>query len=389
MKITVVGLGYVGLATAMLLSQFNEVIGLDSSKDKIKKLKNKVSPIRDPQIEEFLAKKNINFKPTLNKEISYKDAEVIIIATPTNYDPINNTFDTSSVESVVKDVLSTNKNSLIIIKSTVPIGFTNMLSKSLSCKNIIFSPEFSQEGSSLYDNLFPSRIIIGEKSDRAVNFSNILIEGAYKKDVDILYTHSTEAEAIKLFSNTYLAMRISFFNELDTFANINNLDTKSIIDGVSLDPRIGHHYNNPSFGYGGYCLPKDTKQLKANYRDIKNSDIISAIVKSNETRKEFIANSIINLKPSIIGIYRLIMKTGSDNFRSSAINDVIEILKSKDQKIIIYEPNVIDESINGLKVVNDLKEFKKISSIIIANRMAQSLNDVSNKVFTRDIFNEG
>lgn len=387
MRITVVGLGYVGLASAMILSQHNKVIGLDTSIEKINQLKEKNSPIEDADIEEFLHKNTINFKPTANREDALKSAEIVIISTPTNYDPSTQFFDTSSVEEVAKDVIRINKNALMIIKSTIPVGFTSNLKAKLQCDNIIFSPEFLQEGTALHDNLYPSRIIIGERSSRAQKFADLLVEGARKDNIEIIYTDSQEAEAIKLFSNSYLAMRVAFFNELDTYAQVKNLDSKSIIQGVGLDPRVGSHYNNPSFGYGGYCFPKDTKQLLADFnkQDIPN-DIISAIVRSNETRKDFIAKSIIESNPGLVGIYRLIMKTGSSNYRSSSIRDIMSRLKSAGIKIVIYEPSYIGNDFEGFEVIGDLKEFKMISNLIIANRISDNIEDVIDKVFTRDLF---
>jgi UDPglucose 6-dehydrogenase len=387
MRITVVGLGYVGLASAMILSQHNEVIGLDTSIEKINQLKEKNSPIEDADIEEFLHKNTINFIPTANREDALKNADIVIISTPTNYDPSTQFFDTSSVEEVAKDVIRINKNALMIIKSTIPVGFTSDLKAKLQCDNIIFSPEFLQEGTALHDNLYPSRIIIGERSSRAQKFADLLVEGARKDNIEIIYTDSQEAEAIKLFSNSYLAMRVAFFNELDTYAQVKNLDSKSIIQGVGLDPRVGSHYNNPSFGYGGYCFPKDTKQLLADFnkQDIPN-DIITSIVRSNETRKDFIAKSIIERNPGLVGVYRLIMKTGSSNYRSSSIRDIMNRLKSAGIKIVIYEPSYIGNDFEGFEVIDDLKEFKMMSNLIIANRISDNIEDVIDKVFTRDLF---
>ena len=388
MKITVVGLGYVGLASAMLLSQFNEVIGLDSSKEKIKQLKKNISPIEDPDIEKFLANKEINFQPTIKREYALKNADIVIISTPTNYDPSSQFFDTSSVEEVIKEVIKINKDALMVIKSTIPVGFTSDTKLRFNCNNIMFSPEFLREGSALRDNLYPSRIIIGEESDRAKRFADLLAEGAHKDNIELVFTNSQEAEAIKLFSNSYLAMRVAFFNELDTYAQVQNLDSKSIIHGVGLDSRIGSDYNNPSFGYGGYCFPKDTKQLLANYNKQKiPNDIISAIVSSNETRKDFIAKSIIDTNPDLVGIYRLIMKTGSSNYRSSSIRDIMSRLKSNGIKIVIYEPTYNGKDFEGFKVISDLKEFKEMSNLIIANRTSENIKDVMYKVFTRDLFN--
>ena len=387
MKISVVGLGYVGLAIAVLLSQKNKVIGLDINPDRVKLINNKISPIADPEIDHFLKNKQLDITSTVCKEIAYSESDIIIVATPTDYDAKKNSFDTTSVERVINDIVNINPNALIIIKSTVPAGFTINIKKKLNIDNVIFSPEFLREGRALYDNLYPSRIIVGEISDRARAFANLLNEAAEKKNSEILFTNSTEAETIKLFSNSYLAMRVSFFNELDSFAENFNLNSKQIIDGVCLDPRIGASYNNPSFGYGGYCLPKDTKQLKASYQDVPNK-LINAIVEANATRKDFIANKIIGKNPKVVGIYRLTMKSCSDNLRQSSIQDIILRIKEKGIEVVIYEPVINDDFYLQSKVIKNIEEFKKISEIIVANRMSEELEDVIVKVYTRDIFHK-